>query len=161
MGCDRSPQERAVAAGQIARGAPSEPVKAQSKLRTMKLWLGSEELDAELAVTPDQVRTGMMFRTNMAENEAMLFIFARPHQAGFWMKNTFVPLSAAYMDPEGTILEIHDLKPRDTNTVFAASDRVQYVLETPQGWFARHKIATGVVVRTEHGSLRQTFFSRK
>jgi len=162
LGCERSAQtEPAAAAEQPGRALPPDPVKAQPKLRTIKLWLGSEELEAEIAVTLDQVRTGMMFRTNMAENEAMLFVFARPHQAAFWMKNTYVPLSAAYIDPEGTILEIHNLKPHDTNSVFAASDRIQYVLETPQDWFSRHNVRTGAVVRTEIGSLRQTFFSRK
>lgn len=161
-GCNRSAQPSPAAASERPlRADPNEPVKAQPKLRTLKLWLGSEELHAEIALTLEQVRTGMMFRTNMAETEAMLFVFARPHQAGFWMKNTYVPLSAAYLDPEGVILEIHDLEPRNTNTAFASTDRVQYVLETTQGWFNRHNISTGAVVRTELGSLRETFFTRK
>jgi uncharacterized protein len=68
-----------------------------------------------------------------------------------------VPLSAAYIDPEGVILEIHDLKPLDETTVQADSDRVQFVLEVNQGWFARHHISTGAVVRTPQGALRQMF----
>lgn len=124
----------------------------------MKLWLGAEELVTELAVTGLQMQTGMMFRTNMEENAGMLFVFPQAHQAAFWMKNTFVPLSAAYIDPEGVILEIHALEPHNTNSVVAGTARVQYVLETPQGWFDRHNVHTGAVVRTEFGSLRQTFF---
>jgi uncharacterized membrane protein (UPF0127 family) len=77
------------------------------------------------------------------------------------MKNTIVPLSAAYIDPTGIILEIHDLKPHDTNAVLAASDRVQYVLETPQGWFKRHQVKEGMVIRTERGTLQETFFRRR
>lgn len=139
---------------------PGEPTQAQAKLRTMKLWLGNAELDAELALTPMQIRTGMMYRTNMAENEAMLFVFGMPHQASFWMKNTRLPLSLAYIDPEGVILEIHDLQPFNTNSVTAATGRVQYVLETTQGWFERHNVNRGTLVRTEEGPLRDTFLRR-
>lgn len=137
---------------------PNLPAAAQPKLQTMKLWLGAEELVVELAVTGQQQQTGMMFRTNLAENAGMLFVFSGPHQASFWMKNCPLPLSAAYIDPEGVILEIHDLQPHNTNAVVAASERVQFVLETNQGWFGRHHVTPGMVVRTEHGSLRETFF---
>jgi uncharacterized membrane protein (UPF0127 family) len=91
----------------------------------------------------------------------MLFVFPAPYQASFWMKNCPLPLSAAYIDPEGVILEIHDLQPHNTNSVWASSDRVQFVLEVNQGWFGRHKVTTGMVVRTEHGSLSGTFFRER
>jgi uncharacterized protein len=139
---------------------PSLPAAAQPKLSTMRLWLGAEEINAELALTGEQLQTGMMFRTNLAENAGMLFVFPLPHRASFWMKNCPLPLSAAYIDPEGVILEIRDLKPHDTNSVVASSDQVQFVLETSQGWFQRHQVTAGTVVRTEHGSLVETF-SRK
>jgi uncharacterized membrane protein (UPF0127 family) len=139
---------------------PGPPTAAQPKLQTMKLWLGSEELVSELALTEMQQRTGMMFRTNMAENAGMLFVFGAPHRASFWMMNTVLPLSAAYIDPEGVILEIHDLQPHNTNEVVAASSRVQYVLETNQGWFKRHNIREGMVIRTERGTLQDTFFNK-
>lgn len=137
-----------------------EPTEAQPKLQTLKVWVGAEELVAELALTPMQQRTGMMFRTNMAENEAMLFVDTVPRRTSFWMKNTSVPLSAAYIDPDGVILEIHKLEPHNTNSVVASSSRIQYVLETTQGWFDRHNLQTGAVLRTERGTLRETFFGR-
>jgi len=140
---------------------PNYPAQAQPKLQTLKLWLGAEELTAELALTPQQLQTGMMFRTNMAENEGMLFVFTFPHRASFWMKNTVLPLSAAYIDSEGAIVEIHDLQPLNTNSVVATSERIQYVLETNQGWFKHHNIGPGTVIRTERGSLQETFFRRK
>ena len=62
------------------------------------------------------MQTGMMFRTNLAENAGMLFVLPMPQQASFWMKNCPLPLSAAYIDPEGVILEIHDLQPHNTNS---------------------------------------------
>jgi len=135
--------------------------RPQPKLPTVKLWLGAQELAAEVARTPMQVQTGMMFRKSMAENEAMLFVFAGPHRPAFWMKNTLIPLSCAYIDSEGTILEIHDMKPKDESPIQAESGRVQYVLEVNQGWFERNKVGVGTVVRTEHGSLTDTFFKRR
>jgi uncharacterized membrane protein (UPF0127 family) len=139
----------------------SLPAAAQPKLQTMKLWLGAEEMVAELALTSEQVQTGMMFRTNMAENAGMLFVFSQPHRAGFWMKNCPLPLSAAYIDPEGVIIEIRELQAHNTNSVVASSERVQFVLETNQGWFERHKVSAGMVVRTERGSLMETFFRKR
>lgn len=130
---------------------------AQPRLPTIKLFLGPEELTTEVALKPYQLATGMMYRTNMSENEAMLFVFGQPHRTSFYMRNTVVPLSAAYIDPEGTILEIHDLKPLEEQPVEASNDNIQYVLEVPQGWFKRHNVSTGAVIRSQIGSLRQTF----
>ena len=134
---------------------------AQPRLSTIKLWLGSQELVTEVARTQTEVATGMMFRKAMNENEAMLFVFAQPYQASFYMRNTIIPLSCAYLDTEGEILEIHDLKPMDETPVQAASANVRYVLETKQGWFDRNKIGVGTVVRAEAGSLTETFFGRR
>jgi uncharacterized membrane protein (UPF0127 family) len=143
--------------GASPEAGPSLPTAAQPKLQTMKLWLGAEEMVAELALTGEQQQTGMMFRTNLAEKAGMLFVFPMPHRASFWMKNCPLPLSAAYIDPDGVILEIHDLQPHNTNSVEASSERVQFVLETNQGWFGRHHVTPGMVVRTERGTLMETF----
>lgn len=141
-----------------ASAPPSYPTRAQPKLRTMDLYLGSQVMVTELALKPLEQQTGMMFRTNMAENEGMLFVYPAPQPVGFWMKNTPLPLSAAYIDHDGVIAEIHDLHPHDTNTVFSASDRIQFILETPRGWFQRNNVSTGAVVRTVRGGLAATFF---
>jgi len=137
---------------------PAIPIAAQPKLATIKLWIGPEEMTTEMALTELQEQAGMMFRTNMAENEGMIFVFPEPLRASFWMKNTVLPLSAAYIGPDGTILEIHDLQPQDTNAVLAATDNVQFVLETRQGWFKRHNIKEGVAINTENGPLHKVFF---
>jgi len=92
--------------------------------------------------------------------EGMLFVFSQPHRAQFWMRNTLLPLSCAYIDSEGTILELHDMKPRDETPIPAASDQVQYVLEMNKGWFERHNVTPGMLINTERGSLSQTFFRR-
>ena len=140
--------------------APGSPTKAQPRLRTMKLYVGPTSITAELALTQDQIQTGMMFRTNIVEEEGMLFVFAAPHRAAFWMKNVVVPLSCAYLDRTGTVLEIHDMAPGEEKPITAASDRVQFVLETARGWFERHGIQPGMPVTTEEGTLVQTFGRR-
>ena len=134
------------------------PTQAQPRLPVIKLLLGTNEIAAELARTPTQWQTGMMFRQEVGEQEGMLFVFPGTQRASFYMKNTKVPLSCAYIDPEGTILEIHDLKPFDEQPVPASSDRVQYVLETAQGWFLRHQVNVGTLIQTERGTLARTFF---
>lgn len=154
-GCEKSATPAASAATTVTNNPASQ---AQPKLQTIKLWVVAQELVAELALNDRQRMTGMMFRTHMAENEAMLFVFPVPHRTAFYMKNTTVPLSAAYIDSDGTILEIHDLKPLEEKPVKAASDRIQFVLEVNQGWFERNKVGVGAVLRTEHGSLIDTFF---
>lgn len=134
------------------------PKQAQAKLPTIKLWVGAAELETEIALTGIQQMTGMMWRTNMPENTAMIFVHPTPRQAGYWMKNCHVPLSIAYLDTDGVILEIHPMQPHDTNSVVSAAMHVRFALETPQGWFQRHNVTTGTVVRTERGSLAETFF---
>ena len=137
------------------------PTQAQPKLRTLKIYLGAETLNAELATTPREVETGMMFRTNITDESAMLFIFAQPFQVSFWMKNCPDSLSAAYIRPDGMIEEIHHLEKYNTNSVVAAQPNIQYVLEVNDGWFQRHNVNTGMLVSTELGSLQQTFFRNR
>jgi uncharacterized membrane protein (UPF0127 family) len=157
-GCGKSPAPPPPAAPVAASTMPPLPTKAQPKLRTIRLWLGPEELSTEMALTQEEEQTGMMFRTNMDEMDGMIFVFPRPLQVAFWMKNCPLPLSCAYITPDGAIAEIHDLQPFNTNSVLADSSDIQYVLEVNQGWFARHHIATGTIVKTERGTLQETFF---
>ena len=137
------------------------PKQAQPKLPTMKIYLGAETLEAELALTQQQEMTGMMFRTNIQETDAMLFPLPYTQRANFWMKNCPESISAAYINPDGVIEEIHHLEKNDTNGVMAASENIRFVLETKEGWFMRHNISVGTVVTTEKGSLKETFLKNR
>jgi uncharacterized membrane protein (UPF0127 family) len=134
---------------------------AQPKLPTVRVFLGtnenSQEMIAEICREPVEIATGMMFRTKMAENEAMIFIFPNSEPRNFYMRNCLVPLSAAYVEPDGKIAEIIDLQPGDERGVQSRTGNIQFVLEVPQGWFKRHSITNGDVIRTERGSLIETF----
>lgn len=105
---------------------------AQPKLRTIKVWLGDQELAAEIAREPVQIATGMMYRTNMPENEAMIFVFTNANWQKFYMRNCVVPLSAAYIDPTGVILQTIDMRPADEIGIPSQSGNVQFVLEVPK-----------------------------
>lgn len=118
-------------------------------------------LDAELALTPEQEMTGMMFRTNILETDSMLFRLPVPQQASFWMKNCPESISAAYITTDGVIREIHHLEHDDTNAVLAARDDIQFVLETKDGWFTRHNISVGTVIISEKGPLAETFLRQR
>jgi uncharacterized membrane protein (UPF0127 family) len=157
-GCDKPTSSAPEAPASIEDLLPKQ---AQPKLPTMKLYLGAETLDTELALTPQQEMTGMMYRTNIQETDSMLFVLPYPQRASFWMKNCPESISAAYIGTDGSILEIHHLEQNDTNSVVAATDNVQFVLETKEGWFGRHNIAPGTVIRTEKGSLAETFLQRR
>ncbi len=151
------PASSAITPREIPRAEEGRP---QPRLVTLKLWVGTNEVTSEIAATMPQIMAGMMWRTNMPEMEGMLFVFSQPHRAQFWMRNTLLPLSCAYIDSEGTILELHEMKPRDETPIPAASDQVQYVLEMNKGWFERHGVTPGMLINTERGSLAQTFFRR-
>lgn len=140
---------------------PTESGQPQPKLPTIRLWLGAHEMVTEIARTPVEHQVGMMWRTNMAEMEGMIFIFDEPRRQSFWMRNTLVPLDIAYIAADGTLLEVHAAKPKDETPLPSDSDRVQFVLETRQGWFQRNNVKPGMQIRTEKGSLLETFSRRK
>ncbi len=129
------------------KGAP------QPKLPVIKLNVGGKEVASEIAADDRTRQMGMMFRESMGADEGMIFVFPFPHQTSFWMKNTTVPLDAAYINQQGVILEIHKLEPLNEGSVRAGSDQIVYVLETQQGWFERNGVKAGALVTTEHGPL--------
>jgi len=97
---------------------------------------------AEIASTPAQREQGLMYRKDLKDGQAMIFIFEQDEVLAFWMKNTLVPLSIAYIAYDGRILEIHDMEPLDLNPVRSGRS-VRYALEVPQGWFSRVGIEIG------------------
>jgi uncharacterized membrane protein (UPF0127 family) len=99
-------------------------------------------IDAQLAITPEQRETGLMFRAQMPEQEGMLFVFERPGVQCFWMRNTLLPLTAAFVADDGTIVNLADMQPMTENSHCSAKP-VRFVLEMNQGWFAKRGIKPG------------------
>ncbi|MDR0323830.1 MAG: DUF192 domain-containing protein [Treponema sp.] len=103
-------------------------------------------LKAEIARTPAERNQGLMHRKKLPDGEGMLFVFERDEVVSFWMKNTYIPLSIAYITFDGRIVEIKDLYPHDENSV-PSSRSVRYALEVPQGWFSRVGVRPGDIVK--------------
>ena len=120
----------------FAQGQP------QMQLRRAKLQIGMHLIDVQLALTPEQREIGLMYRTEMPRHEGMLFVFQEKSRQCFWMKNTLLPLTAAFLDDDGTIVNLADMAPQTTNP--HCSDKpVRYVLEVNQGWFSRAHVKAG------------------
>ncbi len=115
-------------------------------LPRIKLTAGMYLIDTQVAATQDQRSTGLMFRRQMPQAEGMLFIFDQPGQQCFWMKNTLLPLSAAFVADDGTIVNLADMKPQTTDS-HCSEKPVRYVLEMNQGWFAQKGIKPGAKLR--------------
>jgi hypothetical protein len=116
--------------------------EAQQNLPTVRLGAGIHNIQAQLAQTPDQRATGLMFRSTMASNEGMLFVFEAAATQCFWMKNTLLPLSAAFITDNGTVVNIEDMKPQTLDS-HCSKQPVRFVLEMNQGWFAKRGIKAG------------------
>ena len=119
----------------------------QTDLQRMVIQAGMFQIDAQIAQTPQQRQIGLMFRKEMPAHEGMLFVFEEPQKQCFWMKNTLLPLTAAFVDDEGVIVNTADMKPQTTDS--HCSDKpVRFVLEMNQGWFAKKKIRKGYKLKS-------------
>ncbi len=114
----------------------------QMDLQRVKLTAGMHLISAQVAQTPEQRQTGLMHRKEMPQGEGMLFVFEQPGQQCFWMKNTLLPLTAAFVADDGTIVNLEDMKPQTTDSHCSAKP-VRYVLEMNQGWFAKKGLKAG------------------
>lgn len=114
----------------------------QLDLPRTTLSAGMYQLDVQLATTPLQRQIGLMHRKEMPQHEGMLFEFEEPAVQCFWMKNTLLPLTAAFVDDAGVIVNLVDMKPLNTDSHCSAKP-VRFVLEMNQGWFAKKGIKAG------------------
>ena len=114
----------------------------QLTLPRVKLQAGMYQIDAQVALTPDQREIGLMYRTDMPQHEGMLFVFEQASEQCFWMKNTILPLTAAFVAEDGTIVNLADMKPQTTDSHCSAKP-VRFVLEMNQGWFTKKAIKAG------------------
>jgi uncharacterized membrane protein (UPF0127 family) len=128
--------------GLVLAGGADAQSGPQPTLPTARLTAGMHVITAELATTPQSRTTGMMFREKTAPNHGMLFVFEYPAQQCFWMRNTPLPLSIAFIDDDGKILEIKDMAPR-SDALHCSQHPVRFALEMEQGWFAKKGRAVG------------------
>ncbi len=113
-----------------------------AELPTVELKIGGHRLVAEVAATTETRTTGLMYRFSLQPDHGMLFVFDAPQPLAFWMRNTYVPLSIAYIDTNGRILNIDDMAPR-TDDAHPSRGVALYALEMKKGWFADRNIRAG------------------
>ena len=127
-------------AGSLA-SAQSNPAPQMGLART-PLTAGMHRLDVQLAQTPEQRQIGLMWRKDMPVHEGMLFVFEQASTQCFWMRNTLIPLTAAFVEDDGTIVNQADMQPQSDDS-HCSSKPVRFVLEMNQGWFAKRQIKPG------------------
>ncbi len=118
----------------------------QPALPTVRLNAGMHLIQAEVATDPNERAAGLMFRSEMAANAGMLFAFEQPSVHCFWMQNTPLPLSIAFMADDGTVVNIADMKPKTTDS-HCSEKPVRFALEMNQGWFAKRGIRAGAKIQ--------------
>ena len=127
------------------QGTASAQDAPQTDLQRTKLVVGIYQIDAQVAATAEQREIGLMFRKDMPQHEGMLFTFESPSRLCFWMKNTPLPLTAAFVGDDGVIVNLEDMKPMTTES-HCSSKPVRYVLEMNKGWFAKKGIKAGTKI---------------
>ena len=129
------------AAAACAQGEPQN-------LPATTLQVGMHSIRAQLALTPAQRQIGLMFRPSMPSHEGMLFVFDGVDRQCFWMRNTLIPLSIAFLADDGTVVNLADMKPQSDESHCSAKP-VRYALEMNQGWFAKRGIKPGTRIGGE------------
>lgn len=119
----------------------------QTNLERIKLSAGMHQIDAQVASTPEQRQIGLMFRKDMPQHEGMIFVFEQPSKQCFWMKNTLIPLTAAFIADDGSIVNLADMK-AGTLDAHCSDKPVRYVLEMNQGWFTKKGIKAGANLKS-------------
>ena len=119
---------------------------AAADLPTTVLTVGQHKVTAEVVVTPEQRALGLMNRFSLKPDHGMLFVFERSEPLAFWMKNTFIPLSIAFIGADGRIVNIEDMRPQTEDTHWSKGPAL-YALEMRKGWFAEKGIGPGAVVK--------------
>ena len=121
-------------------------VAAADMLPTIPLSINGHKITAEVAATPDRRAIGLMHRFSLQPDHGMVFVFERPAPQGFWMKNTFIPLSIAFVGPDSRILNIDDMLPQDERTHLSRGPAL-YAIEMRKGWFTERGIKSGDLVK--------------
>ena len=129
----------------LAIASPFAPAQQPTRFPVVSLTAGMHVIRAEVAATDAERQQGLMYREKMGPNEGMVFLFGAPASVCMWMKNTYIPLSVAFIDEHGKIINIEDMQPQTTDS-HCAKRPVRYALEMNQGWFRQKNIKPGAAI---------------
>jgi uncharacterized protein len=128
----------------VNRQSPGAP---RPSLPSIELRIKDAHIFAEVVSKPDDRALGLMYRRSLAPDSGMLFVFDADDFQRFWMKNTLIPLSIAYISRDSLVTDILEMAPLDTTTPYVSSKAVRYALEMNSGWFQSHDLRAGDTVR--------------
>ncbi|MBC7514356.1 MAG: DUF192 domain-containing protein [Herminiimonas sp.] len=143
--CFSSHRCRIASAMLVATLSLAAAAQQAPKFDVVSLTAGINLIRADVAAAPAQREQGLMFREKMGANDGMVFVFERPAEVCMWMKNTPLPLSVAFIDGSGKIVNIEDMQPQTLDS-HCASKLVRYALEMNLGWFKQKNIKPGTVI---------------
>ncbi len=127
-----------LALGSCGPSRPTGVVFGEREIR-----VGERDITVEVAITPAQLEQGLKYRRSLPKDRGMLFIYTRPTAGGFWMKDTVIPLSIAFIDAGGRIINIRDMEPDDGAESHRPDRPFLYALEMNRGWFENNNIRPG------------------
>lgn len=135
-----------------AFGAQAKDLKPEVKFESAQIQIGSKKITVELAETPQQHEKGLMYRETLEKDKGMLFIFDREQTLSFWMKNTYVDLSIAYINEKMKIVDIQEMKATSPLEIsepptYPSKKPAMYALEMPKGWFKASNIKVGQTLK--------------
>lgn len=134
------------------------PTPEESKLLPA-IKIDKRPVKVELVFSDDDRAKGLMFRQQLLPDHGMLFVYNNPRELSFWMKNTVLPLDIAFIDENGKILNILQMRPNDDRTRYVSNGMAMYALEVEQGWFEKNKIKAGAVV--DLGEVKKALEGKK
>ena len=136
----------AISLAVLARASAStETPNKATRFPVVSLTAGMHVIRAEVAASEAERQQGLMYREKMGANEGMVFLFGAPASVCMWMKNTYIPLSVAFIDDNGKIVNIEDMQPQTTDS-HCAKKPIRYALEMNQGWFRQKNIKPGMQI---------------
>jgi len=136
-------KEKGVAGGTASAAAANPAAELKTAADFFPMTIGGKAVRVQVAATEAEKARGLMGRTNLGENDAMLFLFEQPQRMSFWMRNTPSPLDIGYLRADGTLGEVYPMYPYDETPVRSVAEDYSLAIEFAQGWFAKNGVAPG------------------
>ncbi|MGH7997350.1 MAG: DUF192 domain-containing protein [Opitutaceae bacterium] len=122
------------------------PAAVKTVAHLFDIRVGGRIVHMQIALAPEEMEHGLMFRRTLAADEGMLFVYAVPQRMRFWMRNTPVPLDIGFFDPDGVLREIYPMYPYDERTVSSIGHDLRFALEMNQGWYENNAVRPGAKI---------------
>jgi len=139
-------------------GDNARPKELKTVGEYFPMKLGDRTVRLQVAVTPLEMQKGLMDRTTLGVDDGMIFVYPRPQELSFWMRNTLIPLDIGYFDPKGVLQEVWQMYPRDERETKSRGHELQFAVEMNQNWYRDHGVKPGA--QLDLAALKQALVAR-